>query len=193
MHAACPAKAQQTARKGQPKPSGGVVSRRASTKRGAHCRAFIGNARSATSGRIVPSWQLREACRRECIVLRALRFQKTRGASLRACSTRLRLPIANLSRYMAAYAVGGAVALVPGKSCGRKSAAAHIGLTGREASVIAALTVRGQIAPAARKYAARRECRPALRAVLSATHLPKSIRRQIAQAGQRKKGRSDAK
>ena len=123
-------------------------------------------------------YQLRELSRRAEIVKRVLRALHA-GRSLNDAATQLGEPLANLSRYVCAFRRLGVAGLVPGLSTGRP---VKLALSEDEARDIAALSVhtvrRADIIAGCTAYAARPDCRPALRAALTG-RIPASMRAAI--------------
>lgn len=111
-------------------------------------------------------WQLRESIRRAAIVRKALPLLRA-GRSMRAAALRCGEPIGNVWRYVRAFQGGGAAALVPGISTGRRSVADKVKLTKAEAIAIAALSPQGNIPAACRAYLESPDCRAELRPALT--------------------------
>ncbi len=123
--------------------------------------------------------QLAETARRFRLVARADAMMRGKGRhSMRAAALRLRTPLANLSRFLAAFRGGGVAALVPGIGTGRPSETNRLRMTAAEIAGIAALVRRGQIAPACKAFAKRPDCRPELARALVG-RIPVSIRSAV--------------
>lgn len=121
--------------------------------------------------------QLREASRRFALIRRADAMMRG-GKSLHSAARATGTPLANLSRYMAAFRAGGILAIVPLMSTGRPPVSAKLGLTADEIRAITTRVHRRNIAPACREYATLPGCRPELAVVLRG-HLPSSVRAAI--------------
>jgi hypothetical protein len=126
-------------------------------------------------------YQLREWSRRAGLVSQALEIMKT-GASLNAAALQLRTPKTSLWMYVCGFRKLGVAGLMPGISTGRRRSADKLALTDAEAAAIAALAFRvirrEDIVAGCRAYAARPDCRPELRAILTG-RLPLSVRAAV--------------